>query len=301
MSLNNQSRLYFMLGFLVFAALLLKPQEVKSFEPGSIEGYTGYDAEYIGSETCIMCHSDKVPGSLLTHVALIDYNPDYEQYGYSCEGCHGPGSAHMGDPAGILNPPNLPEEIITEICSKCHENLRSFNLDNWTTSEHSFANLTCLDCHGGHSDNEWFLTTNDRLELCYTCHSEKRAEFSLRSHHPVDEGHLSCDSCHNVHSGAYDNQLIMDGDELCYSCHTDKQGPFIYDHPISMASGGEGCLTCHFAHGSNTDNLLRLPNSRLCIQCHTDRDPATHFAGTCWSSGCHTEIHGSNSDPLFLN
>ncbi|MCX6647500.1 MAG: cytochrome c3 family protein [bacterium] len=300
MSKQNQSRLSLSLGLVFFISLLLLSMEVRSFEPGVIEGYTGYDAAKVGSATCTMCHSDQVPESLLTHVSLIDNNPGNEEYGYGCEGCHGPGGNHNGDPAGILNPSKLSSEIITDICSRCHSDLNSFNTDEWVVSEHYFADVSCTDCHSGHTDNQWFLVNSDRLELCYTCHAEKRSEFSMRSHHPVNEGQVGCDSCHNVHSGTYEGQLIKDGDELCFTCHIDKQGPFAYDHPVSMAAGGDGCQTCHFAHGSNSDDLLRLPQ-RLCLQCHTDRGPSTHFAGTCWSAGCHVEIHGSNTDPLFFN
>lgn len=299
MTIQNQSRLSISLGLIFLIILLLQSIEVKSFEPGDIEGYTGYDAEYTGSANCIMCHGDRVPESLLNHVAVIDNNPDNDEYGYACESCHGPGGNHMGNAAGILNPAILSDDIVTEICLRCHADLDQVNLDDWMASEHYFAEVGCVECHSVHSDNEWYLATSDRLELCYTCHAEKRAEFNMRSHHPVDEGQVGCDSCHNVHSGRYDTQLINEGDELCFTCHVDKQGPFIYDHPVSMASGGDGCMTCHFAHGSNSDELLRLPH-RLCLQCHTDRGPDMHFAGTCWSAGCHVELHGSNIDPLFL-
>jgi DmsE family decaheme c-type cytochrome len=268
-------------------------------QPPYMDQYIGADAEMIGVEQCLMCHPGRLPASPFAHIAYIELDPSNPNAGFACEACHGPGGNHMGNPAGIINPKKLDIDQVTDLCSKCHSDLRSFSKDDWYASEHYYADISCLDCHGGHSENEFFLVNEDQLELCYTCHAEKRAEFGMRSHHPVEEGQLGCFDCHNVHSGTYDWELNADGDELCYGCHADKEGPFVYDHDVSRASGGDGCMTCHFAHGANSDNLLRYPH-RVCLECHTDITPANHFSGTCWSTGCHVEIHGSNSHPLFF-
>jgi len=273
---------------------------VRSSEDEYMAGYTGADAELSGSDMCAMCHSDMVPTTLLAHAALIDTNTSNPDYGYGCEGCHGPGGNHMGDAAGILYPPMMTAEGVTELCTKCHSSLRSFDAGGWMLSEHYFADMSCLACHSGHSEFNYFLVQDSKLEICYSCHAEKYAEFNMRSHHPVEEGQLGCESCHNVHSGMYEGQLNNDGDMLCFECHTDKQGPFIYNHDVSMASGNDGCLTCHYVHGSNADNLLMLPH-RVCQECHTDQRPADHFPGTCWSTNCHVDIHGSNTHPLFFD
>jgi DmsE family decaheme c-type cytochrome len=273
---------------------------VRSTEDDYLEGYTGADAELVGSESCLMCHSDYTPDNMFTHVSLIDGNPDNADYGYGCEGCHGPGGNHMGDVSGIINPPMLSNDDLTELCSKCHDDLRTYSEEDWFLGEHYLSDTTCLACHSGHSSNDDFLIDESVEELCYTCHSQARAEFSLRSHHPVDEEQMGCVSCHNPHSGRYEYLLVEEGDDLCFTCHADKEGPFVYDHPVSTAAGGDGCRTCHLVHGSNTDSLLRLPH-RLCEQCHTEQTPENHFAGTCWSSGCHVDIHGSNSHPLFFD
>ncbi len=253
-----------------------------------------------GSDRCFTCHFDLFPEPQFTHAAIIDSDPENENYGHGCEACHGAGGTHLQDPRGILQPTTLDPEGVTDLCSMCHDDLRTYNQRNWGLSEHYSADLSCLNCHGGHSVEESFLLNESGLELCYTCHADKRALFNMRSHHPVEEGRMACTACHNTHSGQYESQLNAERDELCYGCHADKQGPFIYDHDVSLSSGGDGCFTCHFVHGSNTDNLTRYPQ-RLCQECHTDRDPSTHFPGSCWTAGCHTEIHGSNQHPLFFN
>jgi DmsE family decaheme c-type cytochrome len=286
-------------GLFIFILILSHATAVWSTEDNYLDGYTGAGADFKGSDSCLMCHQDYKPENAFTHVSLIDGNPDNPDYGYGCESCHGPGGNHMGNPAGIIQPAKLSVDGITDLCSKCHSELRTFDVRKWYLSEHYMADNSCLTCHSGHSDNPYFLVNKDKLDLCYTCHGEMRSEFSMRSHHPVSEGHLGCEDCHNVHSGEYDFQLKEDGDMLCFTCHPDKEGPFVYNHEISMASGADGCMTCHFAHGGNSDSLLRMPQ-RLCLECHTDMGPENHFAGTCWSSECHSQIHGSNTHPLFF-
>jgi len=298
MQLRGWSRVAYGLFTAILLMGLLVTSRVWSTEYDYMAGYTGAEAELTGSATCVMCHQDRIPENLLSHIALLDDNPDCEMYGYGCEGCHGPGGEHNGNPAGILNLPMMPIDDLTMQCSMCHDSLGDYDMDNYRMSDHFYMDISCLECHGGHSDNEGFLTEADELDLCYNCHAEKRAEFSMRSHHPI-ENDGNCRMCHNPHSGEFESQLIEDRDELCFSCHPDKEGPFVYDHDVSMDSAGDGCLTCHVSHGTNYDNLLTLP-SRLCQQCHTEVGPDVHYAGTCWSSGCHTEVHGSNSHPLYF-
>ena len=273
-----------------------------SDEDDYLAGYTGADAELIGSDACLMCHSNLNPGNLFTHVAYIDGDPANEYYGYGCEQCHGPGGSHYGNTTAIINPSKLSGDQLVEQCTRCHESLRTFDRDEFFLSTHYENDILCLSCHSGHSANDAFLVNEDAMELCYTCHSEKRAQFNMRSHHPVDEGQLGCMDCHNPMSGQFDGQLKAERDDLCFTCHMDKKGPFMFNHEISLSAGANGCLTCHFPHGSNSDNLLQLPSNRLCLQCHTDRTPDSgHFSGACYTSGCHSQIHGSNQNPLFFN
>lgn len=269
-------------------------------EQSYLSEYTGGEAERTGSDACLLCHPDSAPETLFNHVALIDNDEDNPAYGYGCEGCHGPGGSHYGDILGILHPPKMDQDEISNLCSECHEDLRTYDKQEWFLSEHYYSDLSCLDCHDVHSVNEDFLVKEDATELCYTCHMGKRAEFKMRSHHPVDEGQMDCSDCHNPMSGRFDAQLVDDGDEVCFECHGDKEGPFAFDHDLDMAAGADGCLTCHFVHGSNTDNLLTYPQ-RLCLQCHNDMGRDGHFLGTCWTSGCHSDIHGSYTSPFFIN
>jgi len=81
----------------------------------------------------------------------------------------------------------------------------------------------------------------------------------------------------------------------------------VFEHEVVAV---EGCTTCHSPHGSVNRHLLAYQRvGDLCLQCHPGQ-PFFHVAvdesgrrttaiNDC--TRCHTEIHGSNNDALFLN
>lgn len=260
----------------------------------------------LGDEVCLECHNDLAPlwESLRHNQYLNSESLDEAERG--CEGCHGPGSAHIEDPeAGNIedfdDPVDLPPGAP---CLKCHETMIAPG--HWQNSAHADAGLTCAACHAVHAEPKGpSLLKLPRTELCLSCHEGQNAEFRMNSHHPVLEGRLDCTDCHNVHEeGPGTERLLKQGNDLCLECHVEKRGPFVWEHQTSMGDGEDTCLTCHLPHGSPNPNLQELFGRALCLQCHTDiaADPA-HQArrGDCWRSGCHNRIHGSNVNRLFIN
>jgi DmsE family decaheme c-type cytochrome len=141
--------------------------------------------------------------------------------------------------------------------------------------------------------------------MCFACHMEKKAEFSLPHHHPVLEGHMSCTDCHDPHGAnarPWSAISMEDVNETCFKCHKQQRGPFAYEH-LALR---EGCTTCHKVHGSINDKMLVTRDSSLCLRCHGGQTPSTvavagHSAsgrngGTCYAGECHVGIHGSNFD-----
>jgi len=77
----------------------------------------------------------------------------------------------------------------------------------------------------------------------------------------------------------------------------------------------EGCTTCHAPHGSINRKLLVQADPNLCLRCHVQlpaqagskgriiigkKDHTAFLSrGTCWTSTCHTAVHGSNVDPYL--
>jgi predicted CXXCH cytochrome family protein len=81
-------------------------------------------------------------------------------------------------------------------------------------------------------------------------------------------------------------------------CHKEKSGPFLFEHDPVTTNTDDSCLTCHASHGSANKALLRLPPRATCLQCHSER--VNHHAGQECAT-CHTELHGSNVTPNFVN
>ena len=245
-------------GCALWSLLLISCETVSRIEVPPGEGTPG--ATYVGSKECAQCHSERVsefPGSTHARIAVAEA----KVAGTGCEACHGPGSLHVqsGGHAGtIVNPRKTPE-------------------------------------------------------ACFGCHSDKRGEMSLPHAHPVLTGQVSCVDCHDVHKGKSvrgGGAALAAQTATCLRCHTAQAGPFVYPHG---AIREEGCTACHNPHGTVNDKMLVARDANLCLRCHLAqltpgfnlggyRDGATHAnamgsrlsEGTCWSAGCHEDVHGSN-------
>ena len=278
----------------------------KLFIPSRTEEYPGFTeatagAASVGSDKCLACHGDKHDWWKASMHAQNDGDNRVVPEMRGCESCHGPGGNHFGRAAGIGDFNQAGAEEAGQVCLKCHA--REYFASDFMRSTHAQAGVTCVSCHNPHdtqNKHELCLPPN---QLCLDCHTTIRAEFARLSHHPVDfedpRTGMLCVECHDPHAGNGRAMLSAPPDEFCVQCHVDKQGPFIYPHVAYESGPGRGCLTCHDYHGSNAPNLLKLSDRGLCLQCHTDR--VEHQAGRdCWTSGCHTEHHGSNQNYFFF-
>jgi len=284
-------------------------------------------SDYVGSDTCITCHSDEQDRFKHTVMGKAFEHPKTEAEKLGCEGCHGPGKAHVEAGGGKDTIPirfgtdskNSVEEK-NSACLTCHQKgARLF----WQGSPHESRQLACVDCHNVKQAKNKSLSSDarfntllssvetqslkkDQPELCLSCHQMRRAQLLRSSHMPYREGKVTCSSCHNPHGSPYAKQLLQATvNENCLSCHTERRGPFLHEHPPVM----ENCLNCHDAHGSNNPQLLKVRAPRLCDSCHvSSRHPVQPqplssvkvFNRGC--TNCHSAIHGSNhpSGSAFL-
>jgi predicted CXXCH cytochrome family protein len=219
----------------------------------------------------------------------------------------------------VLAPPQIPGATFvgSKTCEQCHEEITK----KFKTSDHARLlakggnadEMGCEGCHGpGSIHNEsggaHHTIVNPRRdpETCFQCHLDKRAQFSIGSHHPLGEGLVSCGDCHNPHQGRVikgGGTSLASADETCFKCHTAQRGPFVFPHEAVR----EGCTVCHNPHGSVNQKMLTSRNVDLCLKCHFQQQVAgtgkiyignhEHSAeltrGTCWSAGCHEAVHGS--------
>lgn len=291
------------------------------------------DNGYVGSEACQACHEDQFKNYSGTKHAKLKDVASWKDKAQGCESCHGPGKAHLEDatnPANIISFKNKSSKQISETCLSCHSGKETHN--NFRRGEHWRNDVGCTDCHSPHAapaklssgESIAFVGSNhrspgiatpamlkaDEPQLCLSCHSEQKAQFTKPFHHKVLEGAMKCSDCHNAHGGFETKQtkLAVGADAACIKCHTNKQGPFVYEHaPLKL----EGCATCHIPHGSSNPKMLKRASVRqLCLECHTGitdeiapQAPNLHNqAQTRYQqcTVCHSAIHGSNSSSVYF-
>jgi len=260
------------------------------------------DPQRVGNETCAGCHDDLAAAFART----VHGKADPEG---SCEGCHGPGEAHANeaDPQLIFRfGPEVPPGERTAACLACHR--RDPQGRTWPSSDHDRSSVACDDCHDPHAAGlRPKLLAEPTVDLCYRCHDTTRAQFQLTERHPVGPESMSCTDCHDPHAASSRSLLGGFKQAACLRCHTEYRGPWVFEHE-SLAV--EGCTICHTPHGSVNRHLLTYQRvGDLCLQCHPEQ-PFFHVVvdasgqrttGYNDCTRCHTEIHGSNNDALFLN
>ncbi len=245
-----------------------------------------------GIAQCAQCHDD---------VAAAFAGNAHKGLGAVCTDCHGNAEKHMAEGGAI-------ETIVTykgketalkdsAKCLVCHKNTTG----EYMSSPHGKSSFACTECHTIHGKvPEKHLLKVPAKKLCSTCHQDVYAQFNMNERHRLQEGILDCSNCHDVHAPATRERLGGFKQETCLKCHIDKGGPFMYEHEAVTI---EGCNACHEPHGSPNRHMLKNQTvGDLCFSCHTGA-PSWHsrFSATptnCVS--CHTSIHGSNLDKLFL-
>ena len=265
---------------------------------------------YVGADACKICHEDLFEG----YEKSPHFKTSFDKHGgashQGCEGCHGPGAAHVDDPGDmkkIFSFKTASAKTINERCLTCHVSGKE-QMD-FARSVHNKNNVSCLDCHSSHhSKDSEFLLVKKEPELCYSCHAQQKPQFAMPFHHRVNEGLVKCDDCHNPHGTVAAKQVRTSAvqDAVCYTCHAEKRGPFVFEH---MAVKIEGCQSCHTPHGSPNAHLLKVSNvNLLCLSCHTTSfanapgAPSFHNQAAQYQACtlCHSQIHGSNFDHTFF-
>jgi predicted CXXCH cytochrome family protein len=235
------------------------------------------------------------------------------------------------EPLTLTSAPEIPGATFVgdRSCAECHTNISRV----FPASPHSRIRLEdsraagqtgCESCHGpgslhvasGGGRGKFIVNPGRDPTACFECHRPIEAEFHLPQHHPVVEGKMNCVQCHDPHGGDIfkpaGGLAVARPKESCAQCHRAQTRPFVFEHPAIR----QGCTTCHSVHGSVNAKLLTQPDSNLCLRCHAQVQgpnvgsgqiyignvdhtmllPNSIGRGSCWSSGCHTAIHGSNVD-----
>jgi len=190
--------------------------------PSGAQAQPGQPSGYVGSDTCLACHSDKADSLKGTPHAQAK-NPRTPEATHGCESCHGPGQAHVDDDAKghIRKFGQIAPAEINETCLACHNRGEHAG---WEGSTHDRRKLSCSTCHSVHSPKSPTrqLVKATETEVCVTCHRLQVAKTERAvAHMPVREGKLSCSSCHNPHGSISNVKQLRVGssiNETCMSC-----------------------------------------------------------------------------------
>lgn len=280
---------------------------------------------FIGPQACRACHSAQTNEFFRNPHFKSQVAKGLEKAQVSCEGCHGPGRKHVqagGGKASIMAFSEMTPKQALDRCLTCHS--KDLSRGNIHRSSHTQADVACTSCHSIHkSETPKALLAKQQTQLCYSCHQDVKAQFSMPFKHRVNEGSVQCSDCHNPHGAPAATwrmssrprmmQHAQANEEPCLNCHADKRGPFQFEHAAVRV---DGCESCHSPHGSTNARLLKRPLVfTLCLECHSGagnfgrqgdgikQTPSFHNMTdpryqNC--TACHVRIHGSNSDPRFL-
>lgn len=298
------------------------------FEQAKAEDYTSDGA-------CVTCHQAYAQSFEKSPHSLYSSNPKEPYDRQGCQSCHGPGKAHVEDREqaaksgkDVLGLSKMKSKDASAVCLRCHTD--TMKSTQWHRTAHARADLSCNSCHSVHlgveHENETaaekakikdavkiinnfanvarpepnkMLLASEAL-LCGKCHKRELSEFRHNFRHPLPEGRIVCSDCHDVHPVRAEQTRVSPNKSACITCHAKIAGPFVFEHDPVNSTLGDGCNDCHRPHGSHNPALLTTASRGLCGQCHTEQSN-THFPGqSCWNTGCHVAVHGSNTDRKLL-
>jgi predicted CXXCH cytochrome family protein len=231
-------------------------------------------------------------------------------------------------PSVLATAPTIPGATFVgnQSCFECHTNI----VRQFPTSAHARIHLAdtrrlgqtgCESCHGagslhaagGGGRGKFIFNPGKNPAACFECHRSTEAQFRLPQHHPIPEQKMNCVECHDPHGSDIlkpaGGLAMARVNETCSRCHPQQSRPVVFEHGAMR----EGCTVCHEPHGSINSKLLVQRDANLCLKCHAQAPGPTAVSqnlfyigltdhttfirmGTCWSSGCHTAVHGSNVD-----
>ncbi len=199
-----------------------------NLENGSWVAYhLGEDKAY--NYGCFQCHTTGADPSGSWNGVPADSLGTFSEPGVRCEGCHGPGGNHIGNPTTV-SPPIQGDSLTFANCGECHQ-------------------------RGG-------KTNAIPASGLYIKHHEQFNEMKASKHGDGSGPDLTCASCHNTHIPGRYPQAAGTGLSAikteCASCHPG------HDITITNATGtftkNIDCEDCHMPNASKSDIGMQVGN-----------------------------------------
>jgi predicted CXXCH cytochrome family protein len=257
---------------------------VHDVDVGNPEEASG-DRVLVWNKTCYSCHVSREQKNFDSE--HLTYRTTWQDFGVSCESCHGPGTEHIAQAgkAAIVNPAKLDPMRSVMVCAQCHSS-RSIYADGFQAGGNYYDyflpemeyRLAASDDPAFWADGRprWFA--NDAIALwqsqcflkggatCVTCHSQ--------AHNPDVERNP---------------QLRPNNNALCTGCHKAIGANIAAHTHHAPASAGSFCVECHMPattvglHAQIRDHSMSIPVPEntirhaipnACNLCHRDKDAA---------------------------
>ena len=194
-------------------------------------------------------------------------------------------------------------------CAQCHREETPAVVHQFERSEHSFANVTCLDCHQPHDgqaavDHYNFRLARDVTALsCQGCHLTEYEQFA-RSRHALPAW------------AAVSGTLGMSPEQVALG---ERHHPGAVDRPANALAALEGaaatqtgCLGCHAigrpnpdgsvgscteCHSRHSTSIALAREPQTCGQCHMGPD---HAQLEIYTESKHGALYSAQRDTLNL-
>lgn len=201
----------------------------KGFGSGVTPGESGAVPESLADALGRSIPSQELPKCFGCHATAAvtsgKFNPASGIPGISCEGCHGPGAAHVAlahagvstNPGLIFNPAHLDPATSVDFCGSCHRTwwdvselrnqgvnvvrFSAYRLEQSRCWGKGDARLTCAACHNPHKPLATYASAYD--QKCLSCHVQSAA-IAPSADHPGPACRVKTSNCTSCHMPRYE-------------------------------------------------------------------------------------------------
>lgn len=154
----------------------------------------------VGTALCLACHKNmKQDWEKSSHTRAVE-DPKLPEADRGCEGCHGPGEAHVKSykAADIIVYKRLDERGKARMCLSCHRDKHPPR--QWMLTPHAQTEKSCVSCHDAHNDTDHTNRMHtSEVDLCRSCHTDFGTAQPVSAKHPVMKDDAKCTDCHDPH------------------------------------------------------------------------------------------------------
>ena len=189
----------------------------------------------------------------------------------------------------VLASPSLADD---NLCVDCHKKVTPRIVDDWKSSDHKDADVTCDACHGSaHTTaqdvDEVSLPTPT---VCQECHAEQVEQFMAGKHSAAWAAMNAMPTTHMLPSA------LISGMRGCGGCH--KIGVKSEEEIAELKEKGEGfgVASCDACHTRHTFSVKEARQPEACQTCHMGFD---HPQWEMYSSSKHGVRYGLIRDGVL--